>query len=123
MPGICTQGPIALVYPESAWYKIVTIPNMERIIQQHLIAGQIVEDLCFARNPLPSPPDAAAFPPRSGGRNPVVCRPGDSLTPQQAPAYAVGSLHATIPTNARPLRTTAAPPRTRMSGHAPSLRP
>ena len=50
---MCTRGPICLVYPEGAWYRDVTVENAERIIQQHLIGGHIVEALCFARNPLP----------------------------------------------------------------------
>jgi (2Fe-2S) ferredoxin len=52
---ICTQGPIAVVYPEGAWYRNVTVENLERIIQEHLINGRVVEELCFARNPLPWP--------------------------------------------------------------------
>jgi (2Fe-2S) ferredoxin len=49
---ICEGGPIAVVYPEGAWYGQCDPPVLDRIIQEHLVGGRIVDEYLIAQHRL-----------------------------------------------------------------------
>ena len=48
--GVCTGGPIVVVYPEGIWYAGVTTALLERIVVEHLRGGRVVEEAVFHRH-------------------------------------------------------------------------
>jgi len=43
--GLCEKGPIVVVYPDNVWYGNVTQADVARIVEEHLQADSVVEEL------------------------------------------------------------------------------
>ena len=59
---ICRDGPVLLIWPEGIVYGGVTAERVERIVQQHVIGGEPVQEWILSRTPLAAaagltPPD------------------------------------------------------------------
>lgn len=45
----CEKGPVVVVYPEGTWYSYVDQADVDEIIDEHLVAGRVVERLRIDR--------------------------------------------------------------------------
>lgn len=48
---ICSDGLVAVVYPDAVWYRGFDVPGLEMIIQEHLIGGKTVPRFVFDPSP------------------------------------------------------------------------
>ncbi|HRE48109.1 MAG TPA: (2Fe-2S) ferredoxin domain-containing protein [Aggregatilineales bacterium] len=54
--GVCTAGPLLVVYPEGIWYHHVDEALLKRIINEHLREGKPVQEAIFYRLASVTPP-------------------------------------------------------------------
>tara|TARA_E500000318_G_scaffold96882_1_gene97433 strand:- start:109 stop:324 length:216 start_codon:yes stop_codon:yes gene_type:complete len=41
----CELGPVMVVYPEGTWYRYETMEDIDTILTDHLVGGQVVKRL------------------------------------------------------------------------------
>lgn len=51
--GLCSLGPIMIVYPEGSFYSAVKPENVEQIVTEHIIGGKVVTSLLYKETVLP----------------------------------------------------------------------
>ena len=50
----CEAGPAVVVYPEGAWYRVNSQEDVEEIVREHLIGGNVVTRLTMSFEKLPA---------------------------------------------------------------------
>ncbi len=86
--GVCSSGPIVVVYPDGIWYHHVDEAALTRIVEEHILGDSPVEDLVFHRLGQVAPEGRPLAADHSGD-----LEVGDSaaLEPEAPPAPAAGT--------------------------------
>ena len=50
----CGNGPMVVVYPDNIWYGGVTLDKARRILEEHIVGGQVAKDLVYDAPPGPN---------------------------------------------------------------------
>jgi (2Fe-2S) ferredoxin len=45
--GLCEMGPVVIVYPQGAFYAKVQVQDVDKIVSEHLVNGNIVKEKLF----------------------------------------------------------------------------
>lgn len=48
--GLCSLGPVVIVYPEAAFYSMVKPEDVEEIVKEHLVKGRVVKRLLYTES-------------------------------------------------------------------------
>lgn len=51
----CEHGPVIVIYPQGIWYGHVQVSDVERILEETVIGGKILEDLLIPEECLNNP--------------------------------------------------------------------
>ncbi len=49
--GRCNEGPLLVVYPDGVWYRYQNEEDIDEILFEHILNGEVVEHLQLANNP------------------------------------------------------------------------
>jgi (2Fe-2S) ferredoxin len=47
----CNLGPVLTVYPDACWYGVHSDEDVQRLVEQHLLGGEVVDDLLIKARP------------------------------------------------------------------------
>ena len=45
--GLCELGPIVIVYPEGVFYAHCEVENVQRVVEEHIIGGNVIDELVY----------------------------------------------------------------------------